>query len=181
MQQGQASLDTLGTTQWLRLSSLRVIQEQMASRTRHTSMHCPSFLTERLSHVPRHLKAPTPIQINPAKCLKFEDKTLWPRESCHIFWIIGDDALIFILRLSARKLKKKQVTQALRVSDFSCSQVTEFYFIIEFCKSVNVWTLFIKIYNIIPPPQLYSVYHLNLPIKLLRVIPLYCPVNTLSE
>ena len=56
----QASLYTLGTTVWLRPSSLLVIQEQVASPTRHTSMPCPSFLKERLSHVHCHLKAPTP-------------------------------------------------------------------------------------------------------------------------
>ena len=88
MQQGQASLDTLGTTQKLRLSSLRVIQEQMASRTRHTSISCPSFLKEGLSHVPRHLKAPTPQKktkpknvitrkrYSPHRCRSVKHKTL---------------------------------------------------------------------------------------------------------
>ena len=50
----------LRTTVWLRPISLLVIQEKIASPTRHTSMPYPSFLKEGLSHVPCHLKAPTP-------------------------------------------------------------------------------------------------------------------------
>ena len=39
----------------------------MGSRTRHTSIPCPSFLKEGLYHVPRQLKEPTQPKKYPQK------------------------------------------------------------------------------------------------------------------